>query len=126
MTSDKETLSHFAMALVGMKSDGGAAVARGFMLAVKNDGEISYLDPSADEKVFSKAAAINKDSGSYKWKFFESHADMTAFVEHGRRKLSGSLPGDDTVVDAAGGKGAVLDAVGKKGDIASPTAPHDG
>lgn len=120
MTSDKTTLSTFAMALVGMKSDGGAAVSPGILLAIKDDGEISYLDPSADEKVFSKATAISKDSRSYKWKVFDSHADMTAFVQHGKQQLSGTM-------SASGGKGAALDAVGEKGgDISSPTAHHDG
>lgn len=116
MTSDKDSMSKFAMGIIGMNSGGEPATGGGFMLVIKNDGEMIYLDPTADENCFAKATEITKASESYKWKFFESHADMTAFVEEGKRNYSGPL-------SVEGGVPVVSDG---KVDVSSPTVAHNG
>ena len=116
MTSDKDSMSKFAMGIIGMKSDGEPAIGGGFMLVINNDGEMIYLDPTADGNCFTKATDIAKARESYKWKFFESHADMTAFVEEGKRNYSGQL-------SVGGGVPVVTDG---KIDVSSAAVAHNG
>ena len=86
LSSDHAVMSDFAMGLVDVTDDGSPAL--GFMLVIKNDSEMLYLDP-IDLQCFKKTTAIRKaDSGTYKWKLFPNHPDMAAYVEGGKCAVS--------------------------------------